>query len=474
MKVQFSAEFVQKIKNESTVYAILWAESADSVKLTVHIWNAGIMSALSKKYDSYADVFSEENADLLSAHKVSDYAIDLNEKKLSYDLLYNLFNTELEVLRGYLENVLVKSWIRHSVNSAEMPILFVLKKDEKLQLYVDYRELNQMIIKNRHLLSLISETLNRLSEVKYFIKLNLKDVYHQIHIKKDDEWKTAFCTHYSHFEYMIMLFELVNAPATFQAYINWALVGLIDIFCVIYLNNILIYSETLNQHHKHVKKVLERLWKFQLYMSLKKCEFSTQKVKFLRFIISITDVVMNLCRVKIIQDWSTSKIFCEVQVFLDFVNFYRCFIKHYSYITESLTDLIKSSKNDKKFKLFSFSANTQKMFILLCKVFTNVSILVHFDSVLKIKIETDASNFVLTDIISQLLTNEEWHSVAFWSRKMISSESRYKTHDQKLLVIVIIFKYWCHYLEDSYQIIEILTDHNNLWEFMKVKELNER
>ena len=109
MKVQFSAEFAQKIQDELTVYAILWAESADSVELTVHIQSTDVMSALSKKYDSYADVFSEENADLLSAHKVSDYAIDLNEKKLLYNLLYNLFNTELEILRDYLENVLVKS-----------------------------------------------------------------------------------------------------------------------------------------------------------------------------------------------------------------------------------------------------------------------------------------------------------------------------------------------------------------------------
>ena len=109
-----------------------------------------------------------------------------------------------------------------------------------------------------------------------------------------------FCTYYSHFEYMIMSFELVNAPAMFQAYINWALAGLVDIFCVIYLDNILIYSETLEQHHKHVKEVLERLQKFQLYASLKKCEFSTQKVKFLEFIISITGVAMNSCRVETI------------------------------------------------------------------------------------------------------------------------------------------------------------------------------
>ena len=357
MKVQFSAEFAQKIQNELTVYAILWAESADSVELTVHICNTGIISALLKKYNDYADMFSEENADLLLTYKISDYAINLNRKKSLYNLLYNLFNTELEILRDYLENILVKNWIRHSVSSAETPILFISKKDERLQLCVDYWRLNQIIIKNRHSLPLISETLNRLSEVKYFIKLNLKNAYHWICIKKGDEWKTAFCTHYSHFKYMIMLFKLVNAPATFQTYINQTLAELIDIFCVIYLNNILIYSETLKQHYKHVKKVLERLWKFQLYISLKKYEFSTQKMKFLEFIISITSVVMNLCRVKTIWDWSTSKIFCEVQVFLDFINFYRHFIKHYSCIAESLTGLIKSSKNGKKFEPFSFSVN---------------------------------------------------------------------------------------------------------------------
>ena len=197
-------------------------------------------------------------------------------------------------------------------------------------------------------------------------------------------------------------------------------------------------------------------------------------MKFLRFIISITDIVINSHRVEIIWDWSTSKIFCEVQVFLDFANFYRHFIKYYLYIAESLTDLIKSSKNDKKFKSFSFSVNTQKIFILLCKVFTNASILIYFNSVLKIKIETDALNFILTDIISQLLINEEWYSVAFWSRKIISSESKYKMHNQKLLIIVIIFKHWYHYFKDSYQTIKILTDHNNLQEFMKVKELNKR
>ena len=98
-------------------------------------------------------MFSEENADLLSVYKISDYIIDLNKKDLLYSLLYNLFNTELEILRDYLKNILVWAWIRHFINSAKTLILFILKKDKKLQLYIDYRELNQIIIKNRHSLS---------------------------------------------------------------------------------------------------------------------------------------------------------------------------------------------------------------------------------------------------------------------------------------------------------------------------------
>ena len=147
----------------------------------------------------------------------------------------------------------MKSWIQCSVSSAETSVLFVLKKNEELHLCVNYWDLNQITIKNRHSLSLISETLNWLSEAKIFFKLNLKNTYHCIQIKEGDEWKTAFHTHYSHFKYMIISFRLVNTSVTFQDYINQTLTEIVNIFCVVYLNNIFIYSETLTEHEKHVK-----------------------------------------------------------------------------------------------------------------------------------------------------------------------------------------------------------------------------
>jgi len=126
-----------------------------------------------------------------------------------------------------------------------------------LYLCVDYKDLNKITVKNHYSLLLISKTLNHLSEVKMFIKLDLKNAYHCIRIKKDNKWKTVFHTCYSHFKYIIMSFKLINVSATFQAYINWALTELVDVFCVIYLNDILIYFSFLEEHQSHVKQILK-------------------------------------------------------------------------------------------------------------------------------------------------------------------------------------------------------------------------
>ena len=150
-----------------------------------------------------------------------------------------------------------------------------------------------MTVKNWHSLSLITEILNRLCGVKIFLKLNLKDTYHRLRIRESDEWKTAFRTRYNHFEYLIMPFDLANVSATFQAYINRALVGLIDITCVIYLNDILIYSAEPAKYWRYIKQVLKRLRQFQLYINLKKYRFCTQLVEFLEFIVIINNVIMN-------------------------------------------------------------------------------------------------------------------------------------------------------------------------------------
>ena len=180
-------------------------------------------------------------------------------------------------------------------------MLFVFKKNNSLRLCVDYKKLNALIIKNRCSFSLINETLNRLVSVAYFIKLDLKNAYHRIKIRKSDEWMTTFRIRYDHFEYAVMPFELVNASVTFQTLINKILRELINHIYVIYLDDILIYFKTREEHWKCVRKMLKRLCQFKLYAKLSKCSFMTQVIEFLEYIISNHDVFMDSRRVKVIQ-----------------------------------------------------------------------------------------------------------------------------------------------------------------------------
>jgi Reverse transcriptase (RNA-dependent DNA polymerase) len=159
---------------------------------------------------------------------------------------------------------------------------------------------------------LISETLDRLSRAKRFTKFDLRDAYHRIRIKRGDEWKTAFRTRYNYFEYTVMPFGLINAPATFQSYINEALRGYLDIFCIAYLDDIMVYSERVEDYEEHVRKVLERLRQYSLYAKLSKCLFSVEELEFLDYIIGILGISMDYRRVATIRDWLTPTIYREI------------------------------------------------------------------------------------------------------------------------------------------------------------------
>ncbi len=273
-----------------------------------HITNVFETQTLFVELKEYEDVFSTESVDKLLLHEDHNHAIKIIAKSL-YELLYNLLNTELMILRSYLYDVLVKEWIKHFINSTDVFILFIFKKNDSLHLCMNYWDLNKITVKNRHSLSLISETLNKLNKVKQFTKLNLKNVYHCLRIWCEDEWKTTFHTHYDHFEYIIMSFNLINASVIFQTYINKILTELLNDFYVVYLNDILIFFVKKTDHVDHVKQILERLRKFKLYASLKKCEFFITKVNFLEFIIFIEDVLMNSSKVDIIKTWFRSKMY---------------------------------------------------------------------------------------------------------------------------------------------------------------------
>ncbi len=217
-----------------------------------HITNAFKMQTLFIELKEYKDVFSTESVNKLSLHEDHDHVIKITAESL-YESLYNLLNTELTILRQYLNDVLMKEWIKHFISLIDVSILFILKKNDNFYLCMNYWNLNKITVKIHHSLSLINETLNKFSRIKQFIKLNLKNIYHHLRIWCEDEWKMTFHTHYDHFKYMIMSFNLINASVIFQTYINKILTKFLNNFCVIYLNDILIFFVKKIDYVNHVK-----------------------------------------------------------------------------------------------------------------------------------------------------------------------------------------------------------------------------
>jgi len=236
-----------------------------------------------------------------------------------------------------------KGFIRKSKSPAGAPVLFVKKKDGSLRLCVDYRKLNEMTIRNSYPLPLISELLDRVKGVKYFTKLDLKSAYNLVGIKEGDEYKTAFRTRYGHFDYLVMPFGLKNAPATFQHFINDVLSVYLDDFVISYIDDILIYSNSLEEHHEHVKKVLKKLLENNLYIKLEKYEFDVTETTFLGYILSKDGLKVDSEKVKAILDWPVPSNVKEIQSFIGLCNYYRIFIKDFAKIARPLHKLTRKN-----------------------------------------------------------------------------------------------------------------------------------
>jgi hypothetical protein len=388
--------------------------------------------------------------------------------------IYNLSQEELRVLREYLDNALTMGWIRESESPAGSPILFVPKSDGTLRLCVDYRGLNKITIKNRYPLPLISEILDRLSEAKVFTKLDLVNAYHRIAIHPDDVWKTAFRTRYGHFEYAVMPFGLTNAPATFQAWINKALAGYIDDFCIVYLDDILIFSKNPEEHKEHLEKVLKRLQQYALYCNQKKCLFFQEQVNFLGYVVTPEGVEMDQSRIATVAEWPTPRSYRDVQIFIGFANFYRRFIHRYSRIIAPLTGLFKGSKKGVQKAPWQWPPECEKAFTKIKEAFTKAPLLRHFDPSKRSRVETDASISAVAGVLSQIGDDGHWHPIAFYSQKLDETQSRYETHDQELMAIVEAFRHWRHYLEGVSEPTQVLSDHQSLMAFMNTKKLSRR
>jgi hypothetical protein len=211
---------------------------------------------------------------------------------------------------------------------------------------VDYRPLNAVTIKNKYPLPRIDVLFDQLSKAKVFSKINLRSGYHQIKIRPEDIPKTAFSTKYGLYEYLVMSFGLTNAPVHFMYLMNSVFMQELDKFMVVFIDDILIYSENEEEHADHLRIVLSRLLEHQLYAKFSKCEFWLKKVPFLGHVLSGDGISVDPTKVQEVLDWKAPTTVHEVQSFLGLAGYYCHFIPDFSKIAKPMTRLLEK---DQKF-----------------------------------------------------------------------------------------------------------------------------
>jgi hypothetical protein len=426
------------------------------------------LSSVPEEYHEFADVFSKRKAFSLAEHRPYDLKINIDENSAPpLGPIYSLSAVELETLREFIDENLAVGFIRPTRSPCGAPVLFVKKKDGSLRLCVDYRGLNKITRKDRYPIPLIADLLDAPKRARIYSKIDLKHAYHLVRIAEGDEWKTAFRTRYGSFEWLVMPFGLSNAPAAFQRFMNDIFADMLDVSVVVYLDDILIYSENHSAHRAHVREVLRRLRANGLFASPKKCFFHQHKVEFLGFIMSPEGLSMDENKVKVIQEWPVPRKVKDIQSFLGFANFYRRFIHDYSKITTPLTRLTRKGVP------WIWNDDCQSSFEELKRSFTSAPILTHWDPHLPIVVETDASDYALAAIISTYVEGDI-HPIAFHSRTFNSAELNYDVHDKELLAIFEAFQKWRHYLEGTDTPVDVVTDHKNLQYFATTKLLTRR
>ena len=436
-----------------------------------------LRSRIPRTYHKWLDVWNPVEANKLPPHRLVDHKIELREGvDPPAKRAYGLSRDQASVVKEYIEEMLGKGYIRPSTSPYAAPVLIVKKPDGGLRVCVDYRALNALTIPNRNAPPLIKETLAKLCAAKIYSKFDIIAAFNEIRVKEGHEHKTAFLTRYGLYEYTVMPFGLCNAPATFQAFINDVLREYLDVFCTAYLDDILVYSDTEDDHVIHVGKVLTKLQKAGLYLDVNKCDFHVNRVKYLGLIITTDGVEMDLKKIEAISQWKEPRCTRDVQAFLGFANFYRKFISGYSKIAAPLTNLTRTQAKGNFVYPWSPGSPEQRSFEALKKAFTTAPVLAHFDPNKKTWLETDASNYITAAVLSQEDNSGRLRPVAFLSKKMSPAECNYDIYDKELMAIVRAFEEWRSELsgtaiEDP---IAVISDHKNLQYFMSSKQLNAR
>ena len=287
----------------------------------------------------YVDVFPDELLGL-PPQRVVGFGIELHSSTSPISMTpHRMTSVELQELRVQLQELLDKGFIRPSTSPWGASVLFAKKKDKTLRLCIDYRQLNRVTIKNRYPLLRIDDLFDQLRGARVYSKIDLRTGYHQLRVREIDIPKTAFRTRYGHFEFRVMPFGLTNAPAAFMDLMHRVFQSYLDQFVVVFVDDILIYSQSEWEHEYHLRIVLQLLRDHQLYTKFSKCEFWLTEVRYLRHVVSASGVSVDPEKVEAVMSWERLKSVFEIRSFLGFTGYYKRFIEDFSRIAAPMTRL---------------------------------------------------------------------------------------------------------------------------------------
>ncbi|GJP47701.1 hypothetical protein CLOM_g6873 [Closterium sp. NIES-68] len=412
------------------LYAVRWiASTAVDAPADIDKLCAAVPDELATLIRKHADIFLDDLPLGLPPERDHDHTIQLEPgAQPTVRTQWRLNQPELEELRRQLDYLLEKGFVRPSTSPFAAPILFTPKKDGGLRMCIDYRALNRVTIKSRYPIPRADELIDQLRGAKFFSKIDLRGGYHQIRVNEADCYKTAFRTRYGSYEYTVMPFGLTNAPSTFQLTMNEVFRPLLDKCVIVYLDDILIYSTTREQHLKDLEAVFSLLQQHRLITKGSKCEFLKQELEFLGHVISINGVKIDPKKIATIQDWKPPANLRELQSFLGFVNYVRRFIPNMAEVTSPLTDLLK------KGKFYEWGGEQQAAFDQLKLFLTTPPVLRIADPHRPFELITDASDLAVGAVLLQDF-GEGLQPIAYESRKLNPAERNYPVHDKELLAV---------------------------------------
>nr|AAN16328.1 putative polyprotein [Oryza sativa Japonica Group]AAP52669.1 retrotransposon protein, putative, Ty3-gypsy subclass [Oryza sativa Japonica Group] len=397
----------------------------------------------------YSDVFPDDLPGMPPKRDI-EFRIDLVPGTTPiHKRPYRMAANELAEVKRQVDDLLQKGYIRPSSSPWGAPVIFVEKKDHTQRMCVDYRALNDVTIKNKYPLPRIDDLFDQLKGATVFSKIDLRSGYHQLRIKEEDIPKTAFTTRYGLFECIVMSFGLTNAPAFFMNLMNKVFMEYLDKFVVVFIDDILIYSRTKEEHEEHLRLALEKLREHQLYAKFSKCEFWLSEVKFLGHVISAGGVAVDPSNVESVTNWKQPKTVSEIRSFLGLTGYYRRFIENFSKIAKPMTRLLQK---DVKYK---WSEECEQSFQELKNRLISAPILILPDPKKGFQVYCDASKLGLGCVLMQ-----DGKVVAYASRQLRPHEKNYPTHDLELAAVVHALKIWRHYLFGTRT--EVYTDHKSL------------